>query len=749
MTRVTFGLSSNSKDIVDGDGAISGDPLIFNVTTGQFEPYSQADAASQAAYDASNGGGGTVDFSALAQTDYDSIAAGFAAGTIDATTLDASTFAPTQVDSILGIAPNDALAPAAIDWTNAAADTDFAAAVTGLAGADIYLTGGTFAGTTLTLTDNDAGTSDLVVDFAAFASVYTDNNDGTYSLTAGGSVTPTIVDTRAVSNPITDAGDYFTGTNVEAALQEAGEWEVGDFDPITRFHKAIGVPRGEDIVIGFWGQSNMSGSDVGGSLTVEADIFITDNVENPTAIVPAAFGSGALPGTNNNISVHFMNELRRSGLVDPTSRLVILPFWEAGESLSRWILGDANEARFTSFTTSLATLGITKIAGFAGAQGESDSSTAITGFETDALWAAGFETFKTQCRALPQVGRETPFIQYTLGQWYGQNSNERNTAIMQLDQLDPFVAVVNSTDLLTMGSGTNDENHYAGASLEAMGIRGGRSFMAMALGERADGDLVNGDGRPRGGRGFAVGILQNGATDLTQDVLKGPHTYHVRGPHTFQVHQTVPQGAAGPIVMHVDVATPANPVTITSVNNKLYNLVGSGLGTYTIEQPGVYMFWAANRRLQILPNVQDFVRPEQAVGSGTLATQVITIDTATPSVTLPAAVTITNPDTNYNRVVLIKGALRTNVLLTTPLSGEFDVVGVNALVNSELIMNLDEARVYPTSTSTRMEWGHSFTIMKAIPAGGTLDVDFEANLTSISGVDNIRLTFTSLEWRLA
>ena len=155
----------------------------------------------------------------------DQIAAGLSANVIDPSVINGLAAFVTTNETTTSLAYNAGTSILTYtDEDGVSTNLDLSALTT-----DVYVTGATLAGSVLTLSDNDAGTPDVVVDLAAFATDFTDNADGTYLFTAGDGATLT-VDTRAASNPITDAGGYFAGTNVEAALQEIGAAMAADIE---------------------------------------------------------------------------------------------------------------------------------------------------------------------------------------------------------------------------------------------------------------------------------------------------------------------------------------------------------------------------------------------------------------------------------------------------------------------------------------------------------------------------------------
>ena len=98
-------------------------------------------------------------------------------------------------------------------------DVDLSALTT-----DIYVDGASFNATSmaLTLTDNDGGTADVVVDLSTMRSVYTNNNDGTYTLDDGNGATTTVTTTSGdAGNLITNGSD--DGPFLNQAVIQANE----------------------------------------------------------------------------------------------------------------------------------------------------------------------------------------------------------------------------------------------------------------------------------------------------------------------------------------------------------------------------------------------------------------------------------------------------------------------------------------------------------------------------------------------
>lgn len=87
---------------------------------------------------------------------------------------------------------------------------------------DIHVDGATWdaASMTLTLTDNDGGTPDVVVDLSSLQGSMTDNSDGTYLYDAGNGTT-TVIDTNTPASA--DAGNLLsTGSDGRPLLDGAG-----------------------------------------------------------------------------------------------------------------------------------------------------------------------------------------------------------------------------------------------------------------------------------------------------------------------------------------------------------------------------------------------------------------------------------------------------------------------------------------------------------------------------------------------
>ena len=229
------------------------------------------------------------------------------------------------------------------------------------------------------------------------------------------------------------------------------------------------------------GQSNEAGSDEAGSKVVEAGVYIW----NGTAFIPAAFGTAPLNngdsglGYSNNAAVHFANNAIRSGRA---GRVNILPNWHAGESLVQWVGAGTSSVYFAELTAMMAAAGITEIHAFLWGQGERDSTTETTGYHTRDLYAAGFETLKTQLRAQSWFPRTTPIIAQELGTWYDNNSQARNDYFQTIELGDdPYVAVVSAAGL-TMGTGAGDAAHFSGDSLVKIGARRWATWLNMRLG---------------------------------------------------------------------------------------------------------------------------------------------------------------------------------------------------------------------------------------------------------------------------
>ena len=148
------------------------------------------------------------------------------------------------------------------------------------------------------------------------------------------------------------AGEYYNETTMEWFYSDGlcvyGPWqseaELEAWRPTAaqeRFHKAMGVKLGDPVDIGTIGQSNAQGRGASAAeVAFEPDIQIGNNSVAPTLFLDppvwdaAPFdtgGTAALP--TQNPAIHMANELRRSGLIHPSSPIRLIPSCRAANLL--------------------------------------------------------------------------------------------------------------------------------------------------------------------------------------------------------------------------------------------------------------------------------------------------------------------------------------------------------------------------------------------------------------------------------
>lgn len=462
-----------------------------------------------------------------------------------------------------------------------------------------------------------------------------------------------------------------------------------------RFHAAIGVKIGEPVDIIASGQSNFFGqgeSDL--DTTVEDGILVGNHVINSTSFITPAFDAppfsnvGTPEAPTQNAPLHMANELRRSGLVHPSSTIRIIPNWQGGQSIDKWILGHANENLFTSLIDSISALGVTRVPLILWGQGEANSDASSADYSTKATYAVAHRTLRAQYRALSQVADDARFIILPLGQWHNNTQGDRNDALFTIPAEDRFAHIIDTSDMSVSESG--ESNHYTGADLIQAGQRLAHEAIASYLGSSGATHQATTAGLPASSTNGAGAILTGGTTSLTlTDVLTG-YSGAVQGPHTINVPTNLPASGHG-VTLRVLSASSGSPVTISSASQNIVPATGTvGQASYSIEAPGLYKFAVVNGALT------EGIGPQSAahLASGpTVAgllsnvTVNMTPNTDTDSGTLSTIGSITN-DASYPRTCLVSARVRTLWQTSSTLS-PWDLDACVTTLGGEIVTEVD------------------------------------------------------------
>ena len=263
--------------------------------------------------------------------------------------------------------------------------------------------------------------------------------------------------------------------------------QVGVAPPNIIALTGLTTPPGGPVVIGCMGQSNAEGADPGGSKTLASNIFIANDLVNPTQFVQATFGQAPLNNSLNGVTtdpsqalnnqcVQMANYLANSPFLAPNTPVIVLPNWFSGQSITNWVSAGTSSPYWVDFQNQINLLYATYPSAVLNYvvwdQGEADADQASTAYNSEATYEAGFGVLLSQLKALPQWTDKTMLGAVELGPW-GDNSFEssRNDFLYKLRDgaYDPRVTLVSGAGLVP--SVLNPSAHYSGAALVTLGQR--------------------------------------------------------------------------------------------------------------------------------------------------------------------------------------------------------------------------------------------------------------------------------------
>lgn len=505
--------------------------------------------------------------------------------------------------------------------------------------------------------------------------------------------------------------------------------------PPLRFPAVLGDIGGSSaypIVLVASGQSLAQGYDTGGSKAVLSDIYISNSITNPTAFVPAVFGSAPLnrgiAGTvtnaadaYNNPTVHFANFLRQSGLAKGR-KIYILPNWYPGQSISNW--DGVSSPYWLDLLAQLTLLN----AQFPGCpishidwkQAEADSWSTNTGYNTEATYEAGLSRVIGQFKALPQWNNDASFARpttMTLGELMAWGSaypsTNRNDVLLTYrgGYRDPAIRVISAEGLTE--SVQNPGPHPNGASIVVQGQRAFEAYRDTRVGGnfggRSELQLPNGstDSFPNfivGGTAGNPTLL--GVRDLKTGALIVGNGGTISLPHPSNF-------AKRPITVRIfaQIATTLDFAT-TGGASGYDEAAGAAIGTKSLASPFIY-------EVQVV-NAQWRVRSLFPLIGGLLR--------YTPTLTAGATTTISNVQCRYGYF-----ASNNNTLTVTPFQGGSFIVSNAAAAAGPTTLTIAAANV---SAGARFweEDGTKTNTSITIPPGATvyIEIDTGFNLVVVS-----------------
>ena len=220
------------------------------------------------------------------------------------------------------------------------------------------------------------------------------------------------------------------------------------------------------------GQSNAIGADTGGSTDVEDGVKIW----NGLAWVTPVFGVEPLnTDGSNNAGIHFANEIAR--VTGKPVRMILNVL--SGDSIAGWVGSGTSSARWVDLLTQLSESGMTYIDAVGWMQGEADSTTVATGYNTKELYSGGLVTLMSQLQALNAWQDKTNFITSGLGKWVENNEQARNDVLLSVkNNENPRMSNIETTSSVK-GSGAGDDAHFSGASLVEIGVKMAGEHLSM------------------------------------------------------------------------------------------------------------------------------------------------------------------------------------------------------------------------------------------------------------------------------
>lgn len=238
--------------------------------------------------------------------------------------------------------------------------------------------------------------------------------------------------------------------------------------------------NGEVPCVLIWtGQSNAVGysEPMEGDTTINEGVYIWNDQLN-SFIVPE-FGVYPLPDTqSNNASIHCANLLNST----LNRNIYIILSAVGGLSIEKWV--GIDDFMWTDIQSKLNNSGVADIPnsviGIGWMQGEADSSTVTTGYNTYDSYKGGFISLVDRFRNLPCVGGGCPIIASGLGEWKENGASARNDVFSELSHNDmPSVSSISTHNLfpnLNQGS-----SHFNGESLVKIGKRIALSIISSPI----------------------------------------------------------------------------------------------------------------------------------------------------------------------------------------------------------------------------------------------------------------------------
>lgn len=334
-------------------------------------------------------------------------------------------------------------------------------------------------------------------------------------------------------------------------------------------------------VLLWMGQSNAKGSaePYGGDQTIESGVYIWDGLN----FVPPQFGIFPLSTSgSNNACISCANELRKYYDED----IYIILNAQGGQSLSTWV--GSNDTMWQNLIDQITTSGVDSysrcVVGIGWMQGESDSTTAITGYETYYTYKAGLDQLLSRLRSLNCVGECTPFVTSGLGEWKENGATARNDVLLSLNDSDDIWTGNISVEGLNYTS-TTGTSHFNGDSLVKVGKRIASKILKAPY-------EVGDQNKSLKTLGAYVGTtvelepmdLKNGAQILVSNAtIKVPLAFRYNGAILRVMVSSITSGNS---------ILDASPQGIR-VNNIEYT-------TFELDKAGVWEFVAINNRLHFL-----------------------------------------------------------------------------------------------------------------------------------------------------